>query len=233
MRYASSVLAFVGFLLVVVVLVWQVNPSDTAAKFVVFTRTPTDTPTETPETTGTATATATPTPAMTATSTTTPTATATAPSTSTPTATAAAISTSTPPAIPTAMWTGIPTLVVTDWATATASGTPTRTFTATPTPTPSPTTPSLLTEQVPLIGGVCNPVANTYPNSTTIAAIAAAVSPPGLLEAIWRFAPDTALGYSPFYPEVTDLTAMSFLDVVIICIEGSGPGAGTFTRPLV
>jgi hypothetical protein len=80
---------------------------------------------------------------------------------------------------------------------------------------------------------VCNPVASTYPNGTTIAAIAAAVSPPGLLEAIWRFTPDTALGYSPFYPEVTDLTAMSFLDVVIICVEGSGPGAATFTRPLV
>jgi hypothetical protein len=80
---------------------------------------------------------------------------------------------------------------------------------------------------------VCNPVASTYADGTAIAAIAAAVSPPGLLEAIWTFTPDTPLGYSPFYPGVADLTLMDFLDVVIICLQESGPGAATFTRPLV
>jgi len=123
--------------------------------------------------------------------------------------------------------TGTTTPVTTAEATVAPSATPTLT------PTSSPTAPSSPTEQVPLVGGVCNPVASTYPDGTTIAAIAAAVSPPELLEAVWQFAPDTTLGYSPFYPEVTDLTAMDFLNVVIICIAGSGPDAATFTRPLV
>ncbi len=83
------------------------------------------------------------------------------------------------------------------------------------------------------MGGVCNPVANTYPDGTAIATIAAAVSPAGIVQAIWEYTPDAALGYSPYYPEVTDLVEQGFLDVVIICVGGSGPGAATFTRPLV
>jgi hypothetical protein len=242
MRHALS-LAASAALLLVVVSIWQADPLGTAAKFVVPTPgvTETPTPTDTPTATATATDTLTPTDTPTPTPTDTPTATATdtavATGTATSTPTATPTPSSTPPAIPTTIWTGIPTFVVTAGATVAPSGTPTPTFTPTPTPTPtqtpSPTTPPAPTEQVPLVGGMCNPVASTYPDGTAIAAIAAAVSPPELLEAVWRFTPDTALGYSPSYPEVTDLTATDFLDVVIICIKGFGPRAATFTRPLV
>ena len=233
-RRALSFASFVGFLLVVVSL-WQADPLGTAAKYVVQTPTPTGTPAPTETLTATATATETDTPTPTATDTPTPTATATdtatpiSTATASPTPTATPAPTSRPPATVTFLLTGIPTGVSTAGATVTPSGTPT----PTPTPTPSPTVPSPSSEQVPLVGGVCNPVASTYPDGTTIAAIAAAVSPPGLLEAIWRFTPDTALGYSPFYPEVADLRAMDFLDVVIICVGGSAPDAATLTRPLV
>lgn len=83
------------------------------------------------------------------------------------------------------------------------------------------------------MGGACNPVTSTYPDGTAIAAVAAAVTPSDLLRAIWLFTPAAPLGYSPFYPMVTDLTATDFLDVVIICVGGSGPDAAVFTRPLV
>lgn len=85
-------------------------------------------------------------------------------------------------------------------------------------------------ELVPLYPG-CNPVAITYPDGTAIQTIADAVSPPEILIAIWEF--DNAAGiwrgYSPQFPDVSDLTNMDFLDVAFICVDASG----TFTRPLI
>jgi len=108
--------------------------------------------------------------------------------------------------------------------------TPLATATATPgpeTPTPTPPAPGEL-ESVPLIAG-CNPAASTYPDGTPIETIADAVTPEGNLTALWEFEAGFWLGYSPFFPEVSDLTEEDFLDVVFICVDV----AGTFERPLI
>jgi hypothetical protein len=59
------------------------------------------------------------------------------------------------------------------------------------------------------------------------------VTPPGILESLWEFDGVTWLGYSPQFPAASNLTQMDRLDVVFICVGGSGPGAGTFTRPVI
>jgi hypothetical protein len=106
-------------------------------------------------------------------------------------------------------------------ATATLIPTP-----AGPTATPTPLPPGY--EAVDLAAG-CNPVATTYPDATTIETIAAAVGPAGNLDALWEFEGGVWLGYSPAYPQVSDLTEKNFLDVVFVCVLG--PGA--FVRPIV
>ena len=98
----------------------------------------------------------------------------------------------------------------------------------TPTATRSPTAIAS-TQRVALVGGLCNPLANTYPNGTTIATIAAAVSPPDILIALWYFEGGIWLGYPPRFPQVSDLTSMNLLDVVFVCIST----AGTFSRPVI
>ena len=97
----------------------------------------------------------------------------------------------------------------------------------TPTATRSPT--AVATEHLPLVGGLCNPLASTYPDGTTIATIAEAVSPPGILVALWQFEGGIWLGYRPRLPGVGDLTSMNCLDVAFVCI-GAG---GTFGRPVI
>jgi len=97
---------------------------------------------------------------------------------------------------------------------------------------PLPTRTPELQETVPLMAG-CNAVAWTGSDKTPIATIAGAVSPAGVLEALWEFEAATWLGYSPLHPEVSDLTDEDFLDVVFVCVGGSGPGAATYTRPIV
>jgi hypothetical protein len=106
-------------------------------------------------------------------------------------------------------------------ATATPTSTP-----AGPTATPTPLPPG--TEAVDLAPG-CNPVASTYPDGTPIQTLAGAVGPAGNLEALWEFEGGVWFGYSPAYPQASDLTAKDFLDVVFICV--GGPGA--FVRPIV
>jgi hypothetical protein len=95
-----------------------------------------------------------------------------------------------------------------------------------PTPTPTPLPPGY--EAVDLAAG-CNPVATTYPDATPIETIAAAVGPAGNLDALWEFEGGVWLGYSPAYPQASDLTAKNFLDVVFICVLGPG----SFARLIV
>lgn len=108
---------------------------------------------------------------------------------------------------------------------------------AVPTPTatqgPPPAPPAGPNEQLPLQGGTCTPVASTFPDTTPIATIAGAVTPPGVLQGLWEFDGVTWLGYSPQFPAASNLTQLNRLDVVFICISGSGPGAGAFTRPVI
>jgi hypothetical protein len=95
-----------------------------------------------------------------------------------------------------------------------------------PAATPTPLPPGY--EAVDLAAG-CNPVATTYPDATTIETIAAAVGPAGNLDALWEFEGGVWLGYSPAYPQVSDLTEKNFLDVVFVCVLGPG----SFVRPTV
>jgi hypothetical protein len=97
-----------------------------------------------------------------------------------------------------------------------------------PTPTPAPTPPPGSAEVVDLILG-CNPLASTYPDGTTVQTLAAAVAPPETLLAMWKFGASAWLGYSPEFPEASDLAATGFLDVVFLCVNDPG----TFVRPLV
>jgi hypothetical protein len=88
-----------------------------------------------------------------------------------------------------------------------------------PTPTPTPLPPGY--EAVGLVPG-CNPVASTYPDNTPIQTIADAVAPSGILTALWEFEQGIWLGYSPQFPEVSDLTEKDFLAVVFICVNAPG-----------
>ena len=118
--------------------------------------------------------------------------------------------------------------------TATPGGTPAATPGSTPagppgtTPTPAPTPPPEQSDWVEL-AAVCNPVSVTYPDGTTVQTLTAAISPAGSLAAMWKFQGGVWLGYSPQYPQASDLAVTGFLDVVFLCVDA----AGTFVRPLV
>jgi hypothetical protein len=126
----------------------------------------------------------------------------------------------------------VPTPAGTPAATATPGGTPAATATPGGTPatgpaaTPTPLPPGM--EAVDLAAG-CNPVTSTYPDNTPIQTIASSVGPTGTLTSLWEFELGAWLGYSPEFPEVSDLQEKSLLDVVFICM--AGPGA--FGRPVV
>ena len=46
---------------------------------------------------------------------------------------------------------------------------------------------------------------------------------------MWEFEAGVWLGYSPAYPQASDLTVKNFLDVVFICVDAPA----TFVRRLV
>jgi CSLREA domain-containing protein len=113
----------------------------------------------------------------------------------------------------------------------TATPTPTPTQTpggATETPTVTPTGTPGAVETLPLIAG-CNPVAWTGDDNTPIATIDGAVSPAGILVALWSFEGGTWLGYSPQFPDVSNLQEMDRLGVVFVCVSTTG----TLSRPVI
>jgi CSLREA domain-containing protein len=113
----------------------------------------------------------------------------------------------------------------------TATPTPTPTETpgaATETPTVTPTGTPGAVETLPMIAG-CNPVAWTGGDNTPIVTIDGAVSPAGILVALWNLEGGTWLGYSPQFPDVSNLQDMDRLGVVFVCV--STPG--TFSRPVI
>ncbi|MGB6837270.1 MAG: hypothetical protein WBF66_06165, partial [Dehalococcoidia bacterium] len=95
-----------------------------------------------------------------------------------------------------------------------------------PAPTATPLPPGM--EAVDLMAG-CNAVASTYPDATPTQTIASNVGRTGILTSIWKFDLGSWLGYSPQFPEVSDLTETEFLDALFICVDS--PGA--FVRPIV
>lgn len=95
-----------------------------------------------------------------------------------------------------------------------------------PVATPTPLPPGF--EAVNLTAG-CNPVTTTYDDDTSVATLDAAVGPAGNLEGLWAFEGGTWLGYSPAYPQASDLSSTGFLDVVFVCVGAPGH----FVRPVV
>jgi hypothetical protein len=95
-----------------------------------------------------------------------------------------------------------------------------------PVANPTPLPPGM--EAEPLAAG-CNPVTSTYADGTPAQTIAAAVGPAGSLTSLWKFDASAWRGYSPQFPEASDLGAADFLDVVFICVGGPGD----FVRPAV
>jgi hypothetical protein len=92
----------------------------------------------------------------------------------------------------------------------------------------SPRAAAQQTETVQLFVG-CNNVSLTWPSGTTTETVAAAVAPAGALVAIWRFeaAQTRFLGFSPQFPQASDLRTVNRLDAVFLCVNA----AGTLGRP--
>ena len=136
---------------------------------------------------------------------------------------------------PTFTPTATPSITNTPTLTPTVTGTPptsTPTRTSTPIPgaaTATPTTGPM--ESVTLLGGACSPVISTYPDGTAVTTIAGAVSPAGILISIWQFIPGSGgwQGYSPQFPQASDLTVVDRLDVIFICVSS----AGSWSRPII
>jgi hypothetical protein len=79
------------------------------------------------------------------------------------------------------------------------------------------------------LAATCNPVAVTYAEGTTVQTLANAISPPSILGAMWAFRDNFWQGYSPQYPQASNLATTAFLDVVFLCVDAPG----VFVRPLV
>jgi hypothetical protein len=96
-----------------------------------------------------------------------------------------------------------------------------------PSPTPGAVPPGM--EAVPLVEG-CQFVAWTGADGTSPEQLASHVGPAGNLLSLWAQQPaPTWKGYSPEFPQVSDMEPLNLLDVVAICMTGPG----TFERPVI
>ncbi len=98
------------------------------------------------------------------------------------------------------------------------------------TSTPTPTATASQGQAVQLVAG-CTNVTLTWPAGTPTERIAAAVTPPSALIAIWRLTNATGVfaGYTPRFPAASDLTAVSRLDAAFLCMDAPG----SLTRPMI
>jgi hypothetical protein len=73
----------------------------------------------------------------------------------------------------------------------------------------------------------CNNISLTFPDGTPSQTVVQAVTPAGTVETLWRF--NGALGrfegFSPTYPQASDLASVNFLDAVWLCMTAAPPGA--------
>jgi len=77
----------------------------------------------------------------------------------------------------------------------------------------------------------CNNIALTFPDGTASETVVQAVTPAGVVQAMWRH--NAALnkfeGFSPAAPQASDLLTVNFLDAVWVCV--TGPPTPTRTPP--
>jgi hypothetical protein len=74
----------------------------------------------------------------------------------------------------------------------------------------------------------CNNISLTFPDATPSQTVVQAVTPAGTVETLWRFnGPLNKFeGFSPAYPQASDLMSVNFLDAVWLCMTtGAPPGA--------
>jgi len=81
----------------------------------------------------------------------------------------------------------------------------------------------------------CNNIGLTFPDGTTSETVVQAVTPAGVVEAMWHHnaAENRFEGFSPAAPQASDLLAVNFLDAVWLCVTeaaaapgGTSPGQG-------
>jgi branched-chain amino acid transport system substrate-binding protein len=72
----------------------------------------------------------------------------------------------------------------------------------------------------------CNNISLTFPDGTPSQTVVQAVNPAGTVETLWRFnGPENRFeGYSPAYPQASDLMSVNSLDAVWICMAEAAPG---------
>ena len=75
----------------------------------------------------------------------------------------------------------------------------------------------------------CNNVAITWSSGTQTSVVAAAITPASAVQGIWRFDNNRQLfeGFSPQFPQASDLQTVNLIDAVFICMDAPG----TLTRP--
>jgi len=74
----------------------------------------------------------------------------------------------------------------------------------------------------------CNNISLTFPDGTPSQTVVQAVTPAGTVETLWRFnGPLNKFeGFSPAFPQASDLMSVNFLDAVWLCMTtGAPPGA--------
>jgi hypothetical protein len=130
-----------------------------------------------------------------------------------------------PPAVPTPRSTPPPTATATD-------STPTEPAPTEPAPTEPVATPTPLPpgwEALPLLSG-CQFETWTGEDGTAPGKLPEFVGPATALESLWAMQPPPVWrGYSPEFPEVSDLEPVGLLDVLAICMRSPGD----FVRPII
>lgn len=79
---------------------------------------------------------------------------------------------------------------------------------------------------VRLTGG-CNRVTSTYGDSTPVETLAGAVFPPRILVSLWTPRSGDWLGYSPSYPQASDMFQQGYGEALFVCVSAEGE----FARP--
>ena len=66
----------------------------------------------------------------------------------------------------------------------------------------------------------CNNISLTFPDGTPSQTVVQAVTPAGAVETLWRFnaSQNRFEGFSPAYPQASDLQTVNFLDAVWLCM---------------
>jgi hypothetical protein len=79
----------------------------------------------------------------------------------------------------------------------------------------------------------CNNIALTFPDATPSQTVVQAVTPASTVETLWRFngSLNRWEGFSPAFPQASDLLSVNFLDAVWLCMTTGAPPGGQQPPP--